>query len=151
MPEGHELPPETATETALYSRTSWGRNVRSEVQAVAPRNIRGEQLCDTCGTVIPERITVQTKNGPQGRVGGQLDHIPTLADRKRVWREGVHIRGEAPPSRAEVRKNYNDVKLLRELCPECNQGHKFENMEGVFRRRALHDPLLFPVFPLYEK
>ena len=40
---------------------------------MAPKNANGEMICPTCGEVIPEKITVMTKNGERTRVGYDLD------------------------------------------------------------------------------
>ena len=50
----------------------------------APRNEYGEMICPTCGKAIPEKITIQTKNGPKIRRGYDLDHYPS------TWNERVN-------------------------------------------------------------
>ena len=67
----------------LYARGSFRRSARQKAESEAPRNSNGKIKCPTCGKEIPDKITINTKNGPADRIGYDLDHYPeTWAERK---------------------------------------------------------------------
>lgn len=126
---GRSLGPEANTppvDESLYNRGSWRTGTRTDAEANAPRNENGDMICPTCGDDIPDVIVRETRNGPQERVGYDLDHYPdTWADRV----DEMQTR-DVPPARTEVLDEYN--RDVRVQCPGCNQGHQFEGVEGDF-------------------
>lgn len=112
----------------LYDRGSFRKSAVEKAKKEAPRNENGEMICPTCGKVMHEKITIQTKNGPVTRRGFDLDHYPL------TWNERVNRMKSwaTQPTRKTVLDVYN--KCLRAQCPECNQGHAFEGIKGVFAK-----------------
>jgi RHS repeat-associated protein len=114
---------------SLYDRPSGFRKSTLEgVEEQAPRSQQGEMICPTCGEVMPETITVETRNGPIQRRGYDVDHYPL------TWSErvGEMKEQEIPPTRKEVIDEYN--RDVRAQCPGCNQGHKYEGIEGDYAK-----------------
>ena len=60
-------PTSSTEEDKLYSRGGFRKKAVEDAEAAAPRNKDGEMICPTCGKVIPEKVTVDTKNGPVER------------------------------------------------------------------------------------
>ena len=112
----------------LYRRSGFRKSTNEKAVREAPRNEYGEMICPTCGKAIPEKITIQTKNGPKIRRGYDLDHYPS------TWNERVNnMKMRATqPSRKEVLDIYNES--VRVQCPKCNQGHRFEGIKGDFSK-----------------
>ncbi|HEX9062034.1 MAG TPA: GH-E family nuclease [Clostridia bacterium] len=111
---------------SLYSRGGFRKSARQNAVDSAPRNTSGEMICPTCGEEIPATIVQDTVKGLRTRVGYDLDHYPD------TWAERVQalMGGETPPTRKEVLDEYN--RDLRVQCPECNQSHQFEGIEGEY-------------------
>jgi RHS repeat-associated protein len=106
----------------LYKRGSFRRGAVTQAVNEAPVNAQGQMICPTCSEVIPETITIQTKNGPKVRRGFDLDHYPD------TWAERVARMKDLPepPTRSDVLNEYNS--RLRVQCPACNQSHRFEGI-----------------------
>lgn len=111
---------------SLFGRPKFRKATIEKAVAEAPRNSSGSMICPTCGEVIPEKIVINTKNGPRERVGYDLDHYPV------TWAERVDTMRafDTPPTRKEVLDEYNSN--VRVQCPTCNQSHKFEGVKGAF-------------------
>ena len=124
---GSSIVPNAGADDGLYNRGSFRKSTNQRAIEEAPKNADGQMICTTCGDDIPEVITQQTKNGPRQRRGHDLDHYPE------TWSERVNRmkQQETPPTRKEVLDEFN--KDIRAQCPECNQGHQFEGIEGTFK------------------
>ncbi|MCB2309241.1 HNH/ENDO VII family nuclease [Clostridium estertheticum] len=112
---------------SLYKRGSFRKSERTKAKKNAPININGEMICPTCAEVIPDTIIQNTIKGPRKRVGYDLDHFP------QTWAERVEVlkQKDIPPTRKDVLDEYN--RDIRVQCPDCNQGHKFEGIEGAYK------------------
>ncbi|WP_026652919.1 DUF6531 domain-containing protein [Butyrivibrio proteoclasticus] len=111
---------------ALYKRGSFRKATRENAVANAPRDADGNMICPTCGEIIPDTITVQTKNGPRTRVGYDLDHYPTTwEERKQKMKASGYVY-----SRKEVLDIYNED--VRVQCPPCNEGRQYEGIAGDY-------------------
>ena len=111
---------------SLFKRGSFRKATKENAVANAPRDADGNMICPTCGEVIPEKITQNTKNGARTRVGYDLDHYPeTWNERVKKMKTSGHAY-----TRKEVLDRYNED--IRVLCPPCNEGHKFEGIEGKY-------------------
>lgn len=75
---------------------------------------------------IPDKITINTKNGPVDRIGYDLDHYPETWAERKVKLQSL----ETTPTRTEVLDCYNSD--LRVQCHECNIKHIFEGVKGDF-------------------
>ncbi|WKB53297.1 RHS repeat-associated core domain-containing protein [Eleftheria terrae] len=114
----------------LFERGSFRTDARRRAERRAPKNEDGEMICETCGNVIPDKITVDTRNGPIERVGYDLDHFPD------TWAERVDNLKERQAAgedidRETVLDEYN--RDLRVQCPPCNVSHEFEGIPGRYR------------------
>ena len=109
-----------------YARRSFRRSARQKVESEAPRNSNGKMKCPTCGKEIPDKITINTKNGPVDRIGYDLDHYPETWAERKVKLQSL----ETTPTRTEVLDCYNSD--LRVQCHECNIKHIFEGVKGDF-------------------
>jgi RHS repeat-associated protein len=118
-------PTSSTGDDQLYSRGSFRKPTLTDAESTAPRNEDGEMVCPTCGKVIPDKVTVDTKNGPVERRGYDLDHNPTWAERVQKLRAT-----NPPPTRKQVLDEYN--RNVRVQCPECNQGHQYEGQPGRY-------------------
>ena len=110
----------------LYARGSFRRSARQKAESEAPRNSNGKMKCPTCGKEIPDKITINTKNGPVDRIGYDLDHYPETWAERKVKLQSL----ETTPTRTEVLDCYNSD--LRVQCHECNIKHIFEGVKGNF-------------------
>ncbi|SCJ63568.1 Protein of uncharacterised function (DUF1557) [uncultured Ruminococcus sp.] len=110
----------------LYARGSFRRSARQKAESEAPRNSNGKMKCPTCGKEIPDKITINTKNGPVDRIGYDLDHYPETWAERKVKLQSL----ETTPTRTEVLDCYNSD--LRVQCHECNIKHIFEGVKGDF-------------------
>lgn len=110
----------------LYARGSFRRSARQKAESEAPRNSNGKMKCPTCGKEIPDKITINTKNGPVDRIGYDLDHYPDTWAERKVKLQSL----ETTPTRTEVLDCYNSD--LRVQCHECNIKHIFEGVKGDF-------------------
>jgi hypothetical protein len=115
---------EAAAVRALYARSAFRSTALSQAVARAEVNAAGRLICPTCRQEIPERLVIQTKNGPVIRRGFDLDHYPE------TWGERIAKMKNAPvpPARNEVLDAFNQD--LRVQCPTCNQSHRFEGLPG---------------------
>jgi hypothetical protein len=124
-----------AEEEALYARGTFRKPVVEQMKSEAPRNEAGEMTCPTCFEVMPEKITKPTKKGAVERRGFDIDHFnKTWAERVSEMKQRAQETGKAP-TRKEVLGEYN--RLLRAQCPDCNQGHMFEGVQGVTTQETL--------------
>ena len=110
----------------LYARRSFRRSARQKAESEAPRNSNGKMKCPTWGKEIPDKITINTKNGPVDRIGYDLDHYPETWAERKVKLQSL----ETTPTRTEVLDCYNSD--LRVQCHECNIKHIFEGVKGDF-------------------
>ena len=110
----------------LYARGSFRRSARQKAESEAPRNSNGKMKCPTWGKEIPDKITINTKNGPVDRIGYDLDHYPETWAERKVKLQLL----ETTPTRTEVLDCYNSD--LRVQCHECNIKHIFEGVKGDF-------------------
>ena len=110
----------------LYARGSFRRSARQKAESEAPRNSNGKMKCPTWGKEIPDKITINTKNGPVDRIGYDLDHYPETWAERKVKLQSL----ETTPTRTEVLDCYNSD--LRVQCHECNIKHIFEGVKGDF-------------------
>ena len=69
---------------ALYARGNFRKKAVTKAEADAPRDSDGNMICSTCGKVIPESITINTKNGPMTRRGYDLDHYSLTWDERKL-------------------------------------------------------------------
>ncbi len=121
--------PALTSKAPLFARSSFRKSTHEAAKEVA-RDASGKMICETCGDDIPDKISIETKNGPVQRVGYDLDHYPkTWAGRVRNF-----VEQRVPPTRAEVLEEYN--KDVRALCPSCNVSHKWEGVPGPFRPKV---------------
>lgn len=110
----------------LYARGSFRRSARQKAESEASRNSNGKMKCPTCGKEIPDKITINTKNGPVDRIGYDLDHYPETWAERNVKLQSL----ETTPTRTKVLDCYNSD--LRVQCHECNIKHIFEGVKGDF-------------------
>ena len=101
-------------------------SARQKAESEAPRNSNGKMKCPTWGKEIPDKITINTKNGPVDRIGYDLDHYPETWAERKVKLQSL----ETTPTRTEVLDCYNSD--LRVQCHECNIKHIFEGVKGDF-------------------
>jgi hypothetical protein len=135
-PAPPSLPPEPP---GLFDRTAFRKGTTNGAKARAPYDSSGRILCETCGEPIPDKVEIETKNGPREVSGGQNDHYPdTWADRKQAMREKARQTGKWQ-SRKESIDEYNE--RIRHICKECNEKHEFEGVPGTYvdRNRPAND------------
>ena len=107
----------------LYERGSFRKDPTEDAIAAATDS-SGNRICPTCGSIIPDFITV----GKRTRRGFDLDHYPE------TWAKRVEKMKSCPkpPTRKEVLDEYN--RDLRVQCPECNQSHQWEGIKGPYQK-----------------
>jgi RHS repeat-associated protein len=124
---GVMLSEKSSDDEEIYARGSWRKSTLVNAEKASRLANDGKLLCSTCGKDVSEKITIETKNGPQKRRGYDLDHYPI------TWAERITDmkNWSVKAIRKDVIDEYN--KKVRVQCPECNQSHQFEGIKGEFQ------------------